>query len=126
MEKIKRYLTNAHILVSYDSKRNFLLYVAMTLSALGAMLPQKDNEGKEREIYYISKTLIDYEIRYTPIEKLCFVNIFLIKKLRHYMLLNTNYVIAQDDSLRYLMSKLYLSVELQNGSCHFKNLIWCL
>lgn len=34
------------------------------------MLAQKDDEGKERVIYYISKTLINYEIRYTPIDKI--------------------------------------------------------
>lgn len=76
MYNIKRYLTNAPAFSLYDYEKNFLLYVYVTLSALGEMLAQKDDDSKERAIYYISKTLIDYEIRYMPIEKMCFVIIF--------------------------------------------------
>lgn len=48
------------------------LYILAALYALGKMLCQRDDEGKEREIYYLSKTLVDYETKYTPMEKLCF------------------------------------------------------
>jgi len=69
------------------------------------MLAQKDNIGKERAIYYISKTLIDYETRYTPIGIMCFTIIFLIEKLRHYMLVNITFIIAQVDPFIYLILK---------------------
>lgn len=45
-----------------------LLYISTTNSSLGALLAQHDDQGKERVIYYISRTLIGYEINYTPIE----------------------------------------------------------
>lgn len=94
LENIKRYLINAPILSPYKSKINLLLYIFATLSALGEMLAQKDNEGKERKIYYVNKKLIDYEIRYSNIEKIYFSIIFSIKKLRYYILETTMYVIA--------------------------------
>lgn len=46
LEKIQKYLTNAPILAPYDSERNFLLYFFTTLSVLGEMLAQKDDESK--------------------------------------------------------------------------------
>ena len=73
------------------------------------MLSYKDDNNKERAIYYISKTLLDYETRYTPIKKMYFSIVFSIEKLRCYMLGNTTYVIDQANPLRYLMSKSYLS-----------------
>lgn len=48
------------------------------------MLCQKDDENKERAIYYLSKNLVDYETRYTLMEKLFFGIIFATEKLRHY------------------------------------------
>lgn len=74
----------------------------------GSTLAQKDENNKERVIYYISRTLVDYEIRYTPIENMYFSIVFSIENLRHYMLGNTTLFIAQVDPLRYLMSKSYL------------------
>lgn len=76
MDNIKRNLSNAPILAPYNLDKSLLLYVLATVIALGEMLTQKDDEGKERPIYYIIKSLIDYETRYTPIKKMCFAIIF--------------------------------------------------
>jgi len=67
-----------------------------------------DDENKEREIYYLSKTLIDYETRYTPMEKLCFAIVLTIEKLRHYLLYCTTYVVSLVNPLKYLVTKKYL------------------
>lgn len=109
LENIKRYLTNAPVLAPYNSKKCLLLYFSTTLSALGEILAQKDDNNKERAIYYVIKTLLDYEKKYTPIEKMCFAIVVSTKKLMHYMLGSTNYIIAQVSPLKYLMSKSYLS-----------------
>ncbi|RVW80840.1 Transposon Ty3-I Gag-Pol polyprotein [Vitis vinifera] len=39
--------------------------------ALGCMLAQLDDSGKERAIYYLSKRMLEYEMRYVMIERLC-------------------------------------------------------
>ena len=72
------------------------------------MLCPKDDENKERAIYYLSKTLIDYETRYTPMEKLCFGIILCIEKLRNYLLYCTTYVVTPINPLKHLVAKKYL------------------
>lgn len=76
-------------------------------SALGVMLAQKKQQAKEQAVYYLSRTLIDYEVRYIYIEKVCLAMVFAAKKLRHYMLNHTTYVISKEDPLKYMMSKTY-------------------
>jgi len=49
--------------------------------------------------------LVDYELKYVYMEKLCLAIVFATKKLRHYMLNHTTYVIAKVDPLRYMMNK---------------------
>ena len=50
------------------SGKSFLLYVKAMNHSLGALLAQKDENGHEQAIYYLSKTLIGAESRYNPIE----------------------------------------------------------
>jgi len=41
--------------------------------------------GKERALYYLSCTLLEAELNYASIEKVCLALIFTIQWLRHYM-----------------------------------------
>ena len=72
--------------------------------ALGALLAQLDDVGKERAIYYISQTLVGYELNYTPIEKACLALVFATQKLQHYMLSHTVQLISKIDPLKYMLS----------------------
>ena len=58
-----------------------ILYILARDSSLGELLAQSDEMGKERAIYYISQTLVAYEINYTSIEKACLVVVFTSQKL---------------------------------------------
>lgn len=58
-----------------------LLYILATQIALGALLAQQDNEGKQRAVYYIICTLVGYDLNYTPIERACLVVVFASQKL---------------------------------------------
>ena len=53
-----------------------ILYISATTNSLGALLAQQDELGKEKEIYYISHTLVQYELNYTYIEKACLAIMF--------------------------------------------------
>ena len=66
-----------------------ILYISVTETSLGILLAQEDNDHKERAIYYLSRTLISYEMNYSTIEKACLVVVFASQKLRHYMLAHT-------------------------------------
>ncbi|WP_044909231.1 RNase H-like domain-containing protein, partial [[Clostridium] innocuum] len=76
---------------------------------LGALLAQEDQNNKERAIYYISRTLVSYEMNYSTIEKACLAVVFASQKLRHYMLAHTTHLIAKIDPLKYLLSKTALT-----------------
>jgi len=84
-EDIKRYLTKPPVLVAPTSGKPFLLYVKAMDHSLGALLAQKDDNGREQAIYYLSRTLIGAESRYNPIEKECLALVFAIQKTRHYL-----------------------------------------
>ena len=51
--------------------RSLLLYLSVSDVALGCMLAQLDDLGKDRAIYYLSKRRLDYETRYVMIERYC-------------------------------------------------------
>ena len=69
------------------------------------MLAEKEEDGKEKLVYFISKILKKYETRYTSIEKLCQCIVFDIERLRYYMINSTTHVLTLVDPLRCLMSK---------------------
>lgn len=80
------------------------LYISATNVSLGALLAQHDEEGKEREVYYISRTLVGHELNYSSIEKTCLAVVFATQKLRYYMLIHSMKLIAKIDPLKYLLS----------------------
>ena len=86
-----------------------ILYISATTNYLGALLAQQYDMGKEREIYYISRTLVSYELNYASFEKACLVVVFASQKLIHYMLAHTTQLIAKIDPLKYLLSKVVLT-----------------
>jgi len=96
-DDLKYVMTSGPVLMPPSFEKPFFLYISATDFSLGGMLSQLDNDTKDREIYFISRTLIRYELNYTPIEKLCLSLIFTTKKLRHYLLNNQINVLTQSD-----------------------------
>ena len=70
-ERIKEYLLSPPILVPPMSGHLLLLYLSVSDMALECMLAQLDDLGKERAIYYLSKRMLEYEMRYDMIEHFC-------------------------------------------------------
>ena len=68
-ENIKAYLTKPPVLASPVVGKPFLLYIRAMDHSLGALLAQKNDEGVEQAIYYLSRTLIGVESRYNKVEK---------------------------------------------------------
>ena len=83
---IKEYLLHPPILVPPQHRKPLLLYLSIIRDAVGSMLAQEDDDKNEKAIYYLSKKFHDYETRYTPIEKSCFVLVWTVQKLRHIIL----------------------------------------
>jgi len=73
--------------------------------SLGALIAQKNDEGHEQAIYYLSRTLIGAESRYNPIEKEYLALVFAIQKMRHYLVGQIIHVNSRVNPLRILMTK---------------------
>ncbi|KAL0405690.1 UNVERIFIED_CONTAM: Transposon Tf2-12 polyprotein [Sesamum latifolium] len=83
-KSIKSYLMKPPVLVAPVHGRPLILYVAAQERSVGILLAQKNNEGKENALYYLSRTMTPNELKYSPIEKLYLALIFAIQKLKHY------------------------------------------
>ncbi|XP_065630289.1 uncharacterized protein LOC136067859 [Quercus suber] len=69
-EKIKNYLMKPPILVPPVLERPLLLYLTTTDTTMGALLAQYLKETKkENAKYYISKKMLPYEEKYSPLKK---------------------------------------------------------
>ncbi|RVW66941.1 Retrovirus-related Pol polyprotein from transposon 297 [Vitis vinifera] len=85
--------------------RPLLLYLSVSDIALGCMLAQLDDSGKDRVIYYLSKRILDYEMRYVMIEHYCLALVWATRRLRHYMTEYSVHLISHLDPLRYLFDR---------------------
>jgi hypothetical protein len=85
-------------------------------TVIGAVLTQV-MEGKEHIITYLSRRLIDVEIRYSFIEKPCLSLFYACSKLRHYLLSSTCVVGCQADVIKYMLQHLILSERIGKWAC---------
>ncbi|KAL0381651.1 UNVERIFIED_CONTAM: hypothetical protein Sangu_0229400 [Sesamum angustifolium] len=86
---IKSYLMKPPVLVAPMPGRPLILYIAAQECSVGALLAQKNDEGKESALYYLSRMMTPNELKYSPIEKICLALIFAIQKLKHYFQAHT-------------------------------------
>ena len=105
--------------------RPLLLYLSVSDMALGCMLAQLDDSGKERAIYYLSKRILEYECIYIMIENFCLALVYATMRLRHYMTEYSILLISRLDLLRYLFDTpvltgrlIRLLVLLTEFECH--------
>ncbi|RVW89755.1 Retrovirus-related Pol polyprotein from transposon 297 [Vitis vinifera] len=104
-ERIREYLLSPPVLAPPTTGRPLLLYLSVSDVALGCMLAQLDDSGKNQAIYYLSKRMLDYETRYVMIERYCLALVWATRRLRHYMTEYSVHLISRLDSLRYLFDR---------------------
>ncbi|XP_058221003.1 uncharacterized protein LOC131331154 [Rhododendron vialii] len=108
-DSIKAYLMKPPVLMSPTKGKPLLLYIVALDCSLGALLAQHNKQGKEQALYYLSRTLVDAELNYSPIEKTCLALVFALQKLRHYVLEHEVKSISKADPLKYILSRPILS-----------------
>ena len=104
-ERIREYLLSPLVLVSPTPGYPLLLYLSVSDIALRCMLALLDDSKKKQAIYYLSKRMLDYEMRYVMIERFCFALVWATRRLRHYMIEYSVHLISCLDSLRYLFDR---------------------
>ena len=67
------------------------MYLSVSDHAVSAMLLR--DQGVQHPLYYISKTLVDAETRYLPLENLVLTLVHATRKLPHYFQAHTVYIL---------------------------------
>lgn len=68
-------------------------YIVVAPHAVSLVLIQDDN-GVQRPVYYVSKSLHEAEVRYLPLEKAILVVVHAMRKLSHYFWAHTVIVLT--------------------------------
>ena len=82
-EKFKEYLSKSLILSKLIESKILFLYLAISDHAVSRVLVQEE-EWDHKQIYYVSKSLVQAEIHYVIIENLILALITSVRKLRPY------------------------------------------
>ena len=110
-ENLKHALTHAPVLQPPNYTKDYSLYVAASLSNIGMVLVQTDEHNQEHVIYYASKSLLDFETRYSQVEKLALAMVIMVKKFCHYILLHTTTIYADSNPIYYVLTRQVLGVK---------------
>ena len=101
----------------------FILHIATSTSTIGMVLVQEDLNEKEHVIYYLIKTLLDSENRYSHVEKLSLATIIIVQRFRHYIFLRTTTVLAYQNPMYYFLTRQVLGESILVKLSSYKNLI---
>ncbi len=102
---LKEKLVTAPILIYPDFRKEFILYTDASKIALGAILHQKGDDGKEHVIAYENKTLNKAEQNYSTTELECLAVVWAVEKFDYYLEGNKFKIITDHTALKWLFNK---------------------
>ena len=103
-DTIKHNLTTAPILAYPDFEKQFYLYCDASDDALGYVLSQNGDDGREHPIAYGGTSLNDTQKRYSTNERETMAVVYGIKKFQPYLYGQTFTVVTDHSALKYLMA----------------------
>ena len=93
-QQLKKYLSRPPIMSSPEVDEILYAYIAVAPHAVSLVLIRDDN-GLQKPVYYVSKSLHEAEVRYLPLEKAILVVVHARRKLPHYFQAYTVVVLTQ-------------------------------
>lgn len=84
-EKLKEALTQARILAHPDMNGPYVLYTDTSNKYIGAILVQRNYDGVERVIHFVSHKLSETQLHWLTIKKEAYAIIHALKKLHPYL-----------------------------------------
>ena len=84
-EKAKELLQSAELLVHFDPRKELILASDASDYGVGAVLSHKMEDGSERPVGYVSRSLNDAERNYSTLEKEALAIIFGVKKFHQFL-----------------------------------------
>jgi hypothetical protein len=101
-KKIKEYLARPPVLVPPQQDIPFYIYLSVGDTSIALVVVQV-YDGKENDVFYLSKRMLDTETRYHEIEKLCLYLFFTCTKLRHILLSAEIIVICKSNVIKHML-----------------------
>ena len=92
-QQLKEYLSRPPIMFNSKVNKVLFAYIIVAPHAVSLVLVQVDN-GVQRPIYYVSKSLHEAKVRYLPLEKAILVVVHATYKLPYYFQLHTIVVLT--------------------------------
>ena len=93
-QQLKEYLSRLPIMSSSRTDEVLFSYITVTPHAVSLVLIWVDN-GVQRTVYYVSKSLHEVEICYLPLEKAILAVVHGTRKLSHYFQAHTVIILTQ-------------------------------
>ena len=82
--QIKQYLAKPSILASPDTDETLFVYLVVSETTISASLFKENENGKQRPVLFVSKSLADAETRYSHLKQAALALRIATKKLRPY------------------------------------------
>ena len=92
-QQLKEYLSRPPIMSSPEADEVLYAYIAVAPHAVSLVLIQDDN-GFQKPVYYMSKSLHEIEVRYLSLEKAILAVVHATRKLPHYFEAHTVIVLT--------------------------------
>ena len=93
-QQLKDYLARPPIMSSPEADEVLFAYIAVASHVVSLVLIREDN-GTQRPVYYVSKSLHEAETRYLPLAKAVLAIVQATRKLPHYFQAHTVVVLTQ-------------------------------
>ena len=100
---IKEEISQASTLMSPNFTKDFILYTFATENSYAAVLTQKNDEGSEVPIYFLSSTFKNAELKYSEIDKQAFTVFKAVKYFTAYLIKSKTKVIVPYTAVRNLL-----------------------
>jgi hypothetical protein len=81
----------------------FYIYLSVGDTSIALIMVRVDDD-KEKVVFYLSRRMLDTEIGYPEIEKLCLCLFFTCTKLHHILLSVEVIVICKSDVIKHMLS----------------------
>ena len=93
-QQLKEYLSRPSIMSRPEEDKVLFAYIVVASHAVSLVLIRVDN-GVQKPVYYVSKSLHKAEVRYLPLERAILVVMHATRKLPHYFQAYTVVVLTQ-------------------------------